>query len=142
MENNKKNYYVVNNDGTIAGHDLDLEHAESVLARELESDPDNIQGWEILLNETQPLKETKMKPYEAIKAIDDVIGKEHFFTEDASNGWPDENWEIWITPIIDTKNGKRWLHSKKFKIRKAGQFTPDEIAQKAKDLTTKYPKGF
>lgn len=44
----KNTFFVANNNGDIACHDCYITTAEDVLAVELERDPDNEQGWEIL----------------------------------------------------------------------------------------------
>lgn len=44
----KMTYYVANDNGDLACHDCDLLMAQDVLALELEKDPENTQGWEIL----------------------------------------------------------------------------------------------
>ena len=46
--NEKRTYYVANNNWELAWHDLTIEAAEEVLARELENDKENEQGREIL----------------------------------------------------------------------------------------------
>lgn len=44
----KRTYAVANNNGDLAGHDLDLATAEQVLDAMLAEDPDNIAEWEII----------------------------------------------------------------------------------------------
>lgn len=43
-----RDYYVADNQGNIAGHDLDYAHAQEVLEKQLELDVANSQEWEIL----------------------------------------------------------------------------------------------
>lgn len=45
----ERKYFVANDNGEIAGHDLDMAHAEQVLAEMQEREPRA--GWEILSDE-------------------------------------------------------------------------------------------
>lgn len=46
-------YFVANDNGDVAGHDLDLDHAEQVLDAMLTEDAENAAGWEIINGEDE-----------------------------------------------------------------------------------------